>query len=68
MVSQSQLKQYKEIIDRHIKKSDPLYVDVEKEFKEGFAGLIVARDRDYSAAKMKNDNAEKIEIGGVSLK
>jgi len=42
-------------------------VDVEKEYKEGFAGLIVARDRDFSAAKIINENVEKIEIGGISL-
>jgi hypothetical protein len=45
-----------------------LYVDVEKEFQEGFAGLIVSRARDYSSAEQQKSITEKVIIDGVSLK
>jgi hypothetical protein len=68
MVSRSQLRHYKEIVDRHIKKSDPNYVNVEKEFKEGWAGMVMQRERDYSAAGHKSSITDKVIIDGVSLR
>lgn len=68
MVSRSQLRHYKEIVDRHMKKSDLNYVNVVKEYKEGWAGMVVQREHEYSAAGHKSSIKDNIIIDGVPLR
>ena len=68
LVSRAQLRQYKEIVDRHMKRTDPNYVNVEKEYREGWAGMVMSRDRKYKAAGTSSSIADQVQVDGVTLR
>jgi len=68
MYSRHQLRQYKEIVDRHLPKSDPNYIDVEKEFKETWVRVAaVSKDANPNARRKARGTFANAHIEGVPL-
>ena len=67
MFSHHQLKQYKEIVDRHLVKSDPNYINVAREFRETWERADAPKNTSDALKRANKDKFANVTINGVPL-
>lgn len=67
MFSRHQLKHYKEIVDRHLVKSNPNYINVEREFRETWERAAAPKNTSDALKRAARDKFANVVIKGVPL-